>query len=271
VTVCPLAAWKPVGNHGGSMSAHLGLVLHVQQGNNSLAGWFNNPSADASSTFWVAKSGTLEQYVDADVTAWAQGSGNSTYNSVETEGYDTEPLTSAQEATLASLYQWGAQAYGWPNALAETPGVAGFGWHGMGGSSWGGHTGCPGDLRNPRRAPILAVAFGGSPAPTPPATTPTPPSGAAPAFPYPASDYLGQPSSDPHCHSGYYGGADQTNVATWQRQMVARGWSLSGGADGMYGPSSQSICQQFQQEKGLGVDGLVGPQTWSATWTAAVT
>jgi hypothetical protein len=161
MTVCPFAAWRPVQNHGGPVSAHLGLVLHVQQGNNSLAGWFNNPSSDASSTFWVAKDGTLEQYVDADLCAWAQGDGNSTYASVETEGYDTEPLTSQQEATLADLYAWGFDTYGWPNTTAEAPGQPGFGWHGMGGSSWGGHTGCPGDLRQPRRGPILAIAFGG--------------------------------------------------------------------------------------------------------------
>jgi len=201
------------------------------------------------------------------VCAWAQSGGNSTYNSVETEGYHTEALTAAQESMLARLYTWGAQTYGWPNALAESPGVKGFGWHGMGGSSWGGHTGCAGDLRNPRRGPILAVAFGGSPTPTPPTPKP-PPAGTAPVWPYPPSDYLGQPSPDPHCHSGYYGGVDTSNVATWQKQMAARGWSIT--ADGMYGPGSESVCRQFQQEKGLSVDGLCGPSTWSASWTAPI-
>jgi hypothetical protein len=270
MTVCPFAVWKPVSGHGGVMSSHLGLVLHVQQGNNSLAGWFNNPQAGASSTWWVSKSGALEQYVDANVCAWAQANGNSTYNSVETEGYDTEAFTPAAEAMLARLYQWGAQTYGWPLVLAETPGQRGFAWHGMGGSSWGGHTGCPGDLRKNRRQAILTAA-GGKPAPAPSPTPTPPPAGKAPAFPYPSSDYLGQPSSDPHCHSGYYGGVDNTNVATWQRQMLARGWSGIGPADGMYGPASESVCRQFQSEKGLSVDGLVGPTTWSTSWTSAVT
>jgi hypothetical protein len=142
------------------MSAHLGLVLHVQEGNNSPAGWFNNPSSGASSTWWVSKAGALEQYVDANVCAWAQGNGNSTYNSVETEGYHNEPLTAAQEAMLAELYTWGAQTYIWPFNVAEAPGQSGFGWHGMGGSAWGGHTDCPGDLRKPRRQPILDQARG---------------------------------------------------------------------------------------------------------------
>jgi len=161
MTVCPFAAWKPVANHGGRMSGQLGLVLHVQEGNNSLAGWFNNPVSDASSTFWVSKSGALEQYVDCDVCAWAQGSGNTTYQSVETEGYHTEALSAAQLDMLGRLYAWGAGRYGWPNLLAEAPGDDGLGWHGMGGSAWGGHTGCPGDVRKPQRADILARAFAG--------------------------------------------------------------------------------------------------------------
>jgi hypothetical protein len=167
VTVCPFAAWKPVGNHGGPMSQQLGLVLHVQEGNNSLAGWFNNPVSEASSTYWVSKSGVLEQYVDANVCAWAQGDGNTTYQSVESEGYHTEALTPAQVATLGRLYDWGAGTYGWANALAETPGQRGFGWHGMGGNAWGGHPDCPGNLRKAQRTDVLAEAFQPAPTPTP--------------------------------------------------------------------------------------------------------
>ena len=163
MTVCPFAAWRPVANHGGRMAAHAGLVLHVQQGNGGLSGWFNNPTSQASSTWWVSKAGALEQYVDADLSAWAQGAGNLTYNSVETEGYTTEPLTAAAEATLARLYAWGHDTYAWPFSLSETPGQAGFGWHGMGGMAWGGHVGCPGSLRRDRRPEILAAALSPTP------------------------------------------------------------------------------------------------------------
>ena len=166
MTVCPFAVWRPITdpphNWGGPMSAHLGLILHVQEGNGGLSGWFSNPTAGASSTWWVSKAGVLEQYLSADLCAWAQGDGNSSYNSVETEGYHSEPLTVDQEATLASLYAWGAEHYGWEPFLAEAPGQPGFGWHGMGGQDWGGHYDCPGDLRKPRRQPILNVAFGGN-------------------------------------------------------------------------------------------------------------
>lgn len=98
---------------------------------------------------------------------------------------------------------------------------------------------------------------------------PKPPSGKAPPFPYASGHYLGQPDPDPCCHSGCYGGVDTTNVRIWQSQMDYRGWSIS--VDGCYGPQSEDVCVQFQREKGLAVDGYVGPQTWSASWTAPIT
>lgn len=55
-------------------------------------------------------------------------------------------------------------------------------------------------------------------------------------------------------------------VRTWQDKMSRRGWNIS--VDGKYGPKSEGICRQFQTEKGLKADGIVGPATWSATWTA---
>jgi murein L,D-transpeptidase YcbB/YkuD len=58
-------------------------------------------------------------------------------------------------------------------------------------------------------------------------------------------------------------------TAAWQAQMVARGWALD--VDDCYGNQSEQVCVQFQEEKGLAVDGIVGPATWAAAWTAPVT
>jgi hypothetical protein len=97
----------------------------------------------------------------------------------------------------------------------------------------------------------------------------TAPSGHAPVFPYPRDHYLGQPSAAPHCHSGYHGGVDNTNVGTWQSRMRDRGYQLD--ADGKFGPNSEKAARALQSKVGLGVDGRVGPQTWAATWAAAST
>ena len=163
---------KPVRNRtaGGLTGARtLGLILHVQAGNNALSGWFDNPAAQASSTWWAGKGGGREQYGNPDTDKfWAQAAGNSLYHSIETEGYPGEALTAAQVESCAVAYAFGHARYGWPFQLAEKPGDAGLGWHGMGGSAWGGHTGCPGDLRKAQRAAILARARQiANPAPTP--------------------------------------------------------------------------------------------------------
>jgi peptidoglycan hydrolase-like protein with peptidoglycan-binding domain len=108
-------------------------------------------------------------------------------------------------------------------------------------------------------AALAAHAYGGKPAPPPPP---------APPFPYPAGDYLGVASKDPHCHSGFLS-ADRPHVLAWQQQMAHRGWAVT--ASGTYDHAAEAICQQFQREKGLAADGKAGPATWAATWAAAVT
>lgn len=118
--------------------------------------------------------------------------------------------------------------------------------------------------------PVPAPTPTPTPAPTPaPAPAPAPtPASPAPAFPYPAADYLGLASKDPHCHSGYYP-ADRPHIQTWQQQMKDRSWTIS--VDGSYGTASAQVCRAFQAEKGLTVDGKVGPVTWHAAWADPVT
>ena len=38
-----------------------------------------------------------------------------------------------------------------------------------------------------------------------------------------------------------------------------------------YGPDTKRVATGFQREKGLSVDGLIGPDTWAAAWTTPVT
>lgn len=58
------------------------------------------------------------------------------------------------------------------------------------------------------------------------------------------------------------------DVTTWQQRCLDDGFELGASqADGEYGPISESICRLVQQLSALTVDGVVGPQTWPATWT----
>jgi peptidoglycan hydrolase-like protein with peptidoglycan-binding domain len=59
------------------------------------------------------------------------------------------------------------------------------------------------------------------------------------------------------------------DVRQWQARMSERGWPI--GVDGVFGSESAATCCLFQEEKLLSVDGVVGPLTWQATWSAPVT
>lgn len=184
-------------------------------------------------------------------------------------------MSANQQANLARLMRDIANARGidWKCGVTfkAYPGSYGTG-NGvrLSGSAWQSYRGVCGhqhvpenDHGDPGNIDIAAI-MGITPAPEP---TP-PPAGKAPAFPYPSTHYLGQASPPPECHSGYYAD-DQPNVRTWQDRMHDRGWAI--GVDGQFGPESEGVARSFQAEKGLGVDGLVGPQTWAAAWTEPVT
>lgn len=53
-------------------------------------------------------------------------------------------------------------------------------------------------------------------------------------------------------------------VLALQNALVKLGLMPADQADGIFGPGTEGIVKQFQQSKGLGVDGIVGPNTWAA-------
>lgn len=163
MALCPFATWRPIStNYGGKMGAVRGLVLHVQEGNNSLYGWFSNPAAQVSAHFWCSKSGALEQYLQPpQQTAWAQGAGNANYVSVECEGFATEAMTTGQLGTVAALLDWAAGTFGFPVTGPVAHGSSGFTQHcnlnGTPDPAWGNHV-CPGPIRLGQEPAIVTLA-----------------------------------------------------------------------------------------------------------------
>jgi hypothetical protein len=95
-------------------------------------------------------------------------------------------------------------------------------------------------------------------------TAPTP----VPAPPAPAPSFPAWPGRFIQYHAGWtarqrYNGAD---VRAWQQKMKNRGWRIV--VDGDFGAASDKILRQFQAEKGLRVDGILGPISWKTTWVA---
>lgn len=65
-----------------------------------------------------------------------------------------------------------------------------------------------------------------------------------------------------HKVPSWHGGADGGHSALeWQQKLKQHGWHIE--TDGVWGAHSASILRQFQQDKGITVDGYRGPQSWT--------
>lgn len=251
------AAWRPVkyvGEADRFEAEPLGWILHVVVGNGSPWGTFERAPAGSRrfSHLWISKTGQIEQYQRLDYESWAQSGGNGKYWSVETEGFPTEPLTDAQ---LNALAAWHVKS-GTVDAVVNRVGARGIGTHVMGGAAWGNHS-CPGLIRASQRGEILErarVIRGLAPA--------TP----APSFPLRSNEFYALRARS--SHNGYTSSADRNNLRTWQQRMRERGWRLA--VDGFFGPETDRVLRQFQAEKGLTADGLLGPESWGAAWILPV-
>uniref|UniRef100_UPI002AD232AC peptidoglycan-binding domain-containing protein n=1 Tax=Frankia sp. Cr1 TaxID=3073931 RepID=UPI002AD232AC len=174
---------------------------------------------------------------------------------------------------LISLTATWCRQTGSPCELVTSPAGRGLGYHAQF-ADWNlAHHVCPGPVRLRQLLDVVipgaaAVLAGLPPAPTP-IVAPPPARPVAPAFPLPAGHWYGPPDADPRNHSGFYALTDRVGITQWQGQMRARGWAID--VDGQFGPRTATVTWAFQAEKGLAVDGRVGPVTWAAAWTAALT
>lgn len=116
----------------------------------------------------------------------------------------------------------------------------------------GYNTDCPGDE-------LYAWVHSGAPRPGG-RPTPTPTPAPAPTHPAWPGRYLKNDPGQAMMHGD--------DVREWQQRMHDRGWNIT--VDGWYGPSSAHICGQFQVEKSLVPDQVVGHLTWNAAWELPV-
>jgi hypothetical protein len=253
--------WYPTGSYSGGSKKRL-LVIHTMEGFTGSYGakdcviYFQGDVGASSHVCIDNNRGQIWEGVARTNGAWTQCYYNSESVSCEQSGYASWSRQywldnrSNQLHNIADWIREESGKLGIPikrlNASQAQGGSAGICGHGDLGSTGCGHAD-PG--ANWPWDKVLEWAGGSS--------STAPPSGGGSAPPLHV-DYFGQ------THNSQCG-----DVRTWQDKMRSRGWSIS--VDQIYGPASESVCRQFQSEKGLGVDGLVGPQTWSTTWTAPVT
>lgn len=123
------------------------FVVHIMQDTlDHVDSLFRNPASQRSSHFGVGRDGRVYQWVDTDDKAWHAVDANSKALGVEHAGFAGNPLTDSALEVTSQLYAWSYHKYPAISLWLNTNPVTGSGlsWHGLGGTSWGGHTGCPG-------------------------------------------------------------------------------------------------------------------------------
>ncbi|MCL2393270.1 MAG: N-acetylmuramoyl-L-alanine amidase [Acidimicrobiaceae bacterium] len=250
----PTAAWQPVPTDRTTTDRDqwrasgdlrpIAVTLHHQAGN-------GNPfpvyiARRVSAHVWIPKAGLPFQHVDTSIRAWHGVAHNAYSIGVETEGCagGDEPLNEHQLDLFAELMQWATRTHGIPLRLSEAINDPGLNYHRARG---GPATACPCDLRVSQRDEILRRA--GVAAPSPPA-----PAAPAPAGPQPP------PFPGQLLRQGSTGDA----VRRFQQRMRDRGWRIA--VDGIFGPETDRVVRQFQREKRIGVDGIVGVVTWTTAF-----
>jgi N-acetylmuramoyl-L-alanine amidase-like protein len=154
--------WPCVNGEYGS-GAMNGVVMHTMVGN--LPGTvtvFNEPAYEASAHFGIAQDGSVHQFgpIGRGWVAWAEEAGNFAWYSIEhaDDGDPSNPLTDAQIASSAQLFECLSSFAGFPLQVTDSVTGTGYGTHVMGGADWGNHS-CPGPgPRAGQRHAIVALA-----------------------------------------------------------------------------------------------------------------
>lgn len=255
------------GGHGGNRLTTQLVVIHAtfNTASDEAEAHYAEHRSDQVSAHFYADGDSIIQALDTDVVAYGCFSmGNARSVQFELCGLDWNADPPGPGAVAVATMRQAApivarvcRDYGIPiRKLGPDDlraGVRGICGHADVTYAWG-----QGDHVDPGPAfpwgPFLGLV-GGSPVPPPPPSSPP----AAPPWPPWPGRYLRRTWP-------MMSGID---VRVWQGRMHARGWRID--ADGWYGPQSELVCRTFQYEKHLTEDGIVGPVTWSAAWSAPIT
>ena len=240
------------------------IVFHTAEGSTtyqSLGAYFQG-NVEASSHVGIDDTpGEIGEYVAPGGKAWTAANANPYSVQAELCAFASWDLATwhAHPVMLESAAAWAREEsdrFGIPLVALDDVEAQGGGrgvtQHENLGAAGGGHWDCGPAFP---MAEVLAMAGGSVSPPSTAAPTPPPAGGQAPPWP---GRYLTYPPE-----------MQGEDVRTWQAQMDRRGWGIA--VDGWYGGGSREVCSSFQLEKGLAADGVVGPDTWAASWNAPVT
>ena len=122
------------------ISRHRRMNLHVAVSESDSLYTMFSRSNSACSHFYVAKDGSVEQYIDTAYRSASDMNGNDSTISVETQGGvrnpEGEPWTDAQVAALTKLWKWARDTHGIKNQVAKNTQTndnsSGLSWHRLG-------------------------------------------------------------------------------------------------------------------------------------------
>lgn len=70
-------------------------------------------------------------------------------------------------------------------------------------------------------------------------------------------------------HKGLHDKSEPGSIGRIQGRMKFRGWKMD--ATGVFDEHTRQVVREFQQQKNLEVDGVVGPYTWNGLWELPIT
>lgn len=173
----PKAVWRPLPENSTQprIQPRAFFVHSAAVDSANVRGYFAQDKVRLESHFFVLKNGTVEQFMDTEVRADAQGQANPWAISAETEddgAPDAQPWTPPQLAALIALIGWACDTHGIPRRRLREWSDSGIGWHAQFGApspltTVRGKT-CPGRVRIRQFLDIVMPAVTANVTVTPP-------------------------------------------------------------------------------------------------------